>query len=203
MEKVVDNFATTAINAPAALQRFAAAGSAALASSDARGLVAPAKRGKGATAVNAPEPERPRAGSGSAGQASEGSVRAGRASEGEGATAYSYFPDDAAAAARFETLAAEMLCGDGTLRPQHAVLIANVVRSEYLAEKLRNDIEKRGMGEMARNGRQSYWRENKSVGTLMKLMEQQRRTLQALGLIARGKDQSGDADDDDGDFDKF
>ena len=96
-----------------------------------------------------------------------------------------------------------MLCGDGTLRPQHAVLIANVVRSEYLAEKLRNDIEKRGMGEMARNGRQSYWRENKSVGTLMKLMEQQRRTLQALGLIARGKDQSGDADDDDGDFDKF
>lgn len=165
MEKVVDNFAATAVNAPAALQRFAAAGSAAL--------------------------------------ASEGSVRAGRTSEEGGATAYSYFPDDAVAAARFETLAEEMLCGDGTLRPQHAVLIANVVRSEYLAEKLRNDIEKRGMGEMARNGRQSYWRENKSVGTLMKLMEQQRRTLQALGLIARGKDQSGDADDDDGDFDKF
>ena len=201
MENVVDNFAATAINAPEPARRRSGSGSAGQAS-EGSVWAGRASEGEGATAYNAPKPAQS-AVSGSAALAFEECGQAGRNLPWQGATACSYFPDDAAAAARFETLAEEMLCGDGTLRPQHAVLIANVVRSEYLAEKLRNDIEKRGMGEMARNGRQSYWRENKSVGTLMKLMEQQRRTLQALGLIARGKDQSGDADDDDGDFDKF
>ena len=159
VEKVVDNF-----NAPAALQRFAAAGSAA--------------------------------------QESAGFAQAGRAFESATAIGSTYFPEDADAARRFDQLADEVV-GDGDLRPQHGILIANIVRGEYLAEKLKADIDKRGMGETARNGRQTYWRENKSVNALMKLMEQQRRTLQALGLIARSSTGVSADDDDDGDFEKF
>ena len=111
-----------------------------------------------------------------------------------------FFPEDAAAAARFDALG-QQLGGADTLRPQDAILIADLVRNETLKEKLRADIEKRGLGEMARNGRQSYWRENKSLNLLMKLNDQQRRTMQALGLIAK---QAAVADDtDDGDFDEF
>ncbi len=112
-----------------------------------------------------------------------------------------FFPDDELAASRFDALAAEL--GDPeNLRPQHAIMIADVVRNEKLKEQLNADIAKRGLGEMARNGRQSYWRENKSVSQLMKLVDQQRRTMQALGLIAKQKDQSSESDDGD-DFDDF
>jgi len=38
---------------------------------------------------------------------------------------------------------------------------------------------------------------------LMKLTDQQRRTMQALGLIAKQKDQPEDPENDDGDFDNF
>ncbi len=113
-----------------------------------------------------------------------------------------YFPEDEAAAKRFDQLADEVV-GDGDLRPQHGILIANIVRGEFLAEKLKADIDKRGMGETARNGRQTYWRENKSVNALMKLMEQQRRTLQALGLIAKSSTGANADDDDDGGFNDF
>lgn len=112
-----------------------------------------------------------------------------------------YFPDDPAAAQRFDQLANEM--GGENLRPQHAIMLADIVRGESLKEQLRADIAKRGMGEMAKNGRQTYWRENKSVATLMKLMDQQRRTLQALGLIAKDKNQPVTDDDEDDGFDRF
>lgn len=112
-----------------------------------------------------------------------------------------YFPNDELAAERFDAIAAE-INNPEDLRPQHAIMIADIVRNEKLKEQLNADIAKRGLGEMARNGRQSYWRENKSVSQLMKLVDQQRRTMQALGLIAKQKDQS--ADNNDGyDFDKF
>lgn len=93
--------------------------------------------------------------------------------------------------------------GGENLRPQHAIMLADIVRGESLKEQLRADIAKRGMGEMAKNGRQTYWRENKSVATLMKLMDQQRRTLQALGLIAKDKNQPVTDDDEDDGFDRF
>lgn len=112
-----------------------------------------------------------------------------------------YFPNDEPASEHFDAIAAEL--GDPeSLRPQHAIMIADIVRNEKLKEQLNADIAKRGLGEMARNGRQSYWRENKSVSQLMKLVDQQRRTMQALGLIAKQKDQSMDNDDGD-DFDDF
>jgi len=112
-----------------------------------------------------------------------------------------YFPNDELAAEHFYAIAAEL--GDPeNLRPQHAIMIADIVRNERLKEQLNVDITNRGLGEMARNGRQSYWRENKSVSQLMKLVDQQRRTMQALGLIAKQKDQGSDKDDGD-DFDDF
>lgn len=116
-------------------------------------------------------------------------------------TGADFFSDDKLAAQRFDALAEE-LGGPDVLRPQHAILIADIVRNEDLKQKLRDDIVKRGLGETARNGRQSYWRENKSVSLLMKLVDQQRRTMQALGLIAKQKDQP-DESDDNGDFDNF
>lgn len=111
------------------------------------------------------------------------------------------FPEDARAAERFDALADQM-GGADALRPQDAILIADLVRNEELKEQLRRDIQKRGVGEMVRNGRQSYWRDNKSMSLMLKLADQQRRTLQALGLIAKPRDQSDSMDDDDG-FDEF
>ena len=113
-----------------------------------------------------------------------------------------FFPGNELAAQRFDALAVE-LGGLEVLRPQHAIMIADVVRNEDLKQQLREDISKRGLGEMARNGRQTYWRENKSVSMLMKLTDQQRRTMQALGLIAKQKDQPEDPDNDGDDFDNF
>lgn len=117
-------------------------------------------------------------------------------------TGSDYFPGNARAAQRFDAIANE-LGGLELIRPQQAILIADVVRNEDLKQQLRDDIAKRGLGEMAKNGRQQYWRENKSVSMLMKLTDQQRRTMQALGLIAKQKDQPEDPDNDGDDFDNF
>ena len=110
-----------------------------------------------------------------------------------------YFPTDAAAAARFDALAEE-LGGPDAVRPQQAMLLADVVRGEALKAKLWEDIERRGVGSEVRNGSQRQWRENKSISTQMKLADQQRRIMMALGLIAREKDQpksdDGDGEDD-------
>lgn len=110
-----------------------------------------------------------------------------------------WFDGEPEAEARYEALA-DALGGTETLQPQQALLLADLVRGDLLKRQLQADIEKRGMGEQVRNGRQCYWRDNKSVGTLLKLMDQQRRTLQALGLIAKDAPARKDADDD---FDEF
>lgn len=113
-----------------------------------------------------------------------------------------YFPEDERAAAQFDALV-EQLGGPDVLRPQQAIMIRDIVENEQLKEQLRSDIRERGLGRKESNGRQSYWRENKSVALLMKLNEQQRRTLQALGLITR-QGGNGQPDTDDGDdFDAF
>lgn len=111
-----------------------------------------------------------------------------------------YFPEDPACAARFDELADE-LGGEDMIRPQQAILIADVVRGEALKAKLWADIEKRGVGQEVRNGSQRQWRENKSISTQLKLADQQRRIMMALGLIAREKDQPKTDDADGDDFD--
>ena len=109
-----------------------------------------------------------------------------------------FFPDNPQAAGEFDMLAEE-IGGPDTLRIQQAMLLADLVRGNALKAMLQADIASRGIGEEARNGRQKYYRENKSVTTLMKIMDQQRRTMQALGLIARdgGRSRKDDAEGDD------
>ena len=111
-----------------------------------------------------------------------------------------YFPENPAAAQRFNDLAQE-LGGEDALRPQQIILIADIVRGEALKEKLWADIEKRGVGSEVRNGSQRQWRENKSITTQLKLADQQRRIMMALGLIAREKDQPKSDDGEGDDFD--
>lgn len=111
-----------------------------------------------------------------------------------------YFPDDERAAAEFDALA-EQLGGVDVLRKHQAIMIADIVRGEQLKDELRQDIQDRGLTYKEHNGRQTYQRENKSVTTLLKVIDQQRRTMQALGLIAATKAQPESQDD--GDFDSF
>ena len=111
-----------------------------------------------------------------------------------------YFPENPDAAQRFNDLAQE-LGGEDALRPQQIILIADIVRGEALKDKLWADIEKRGVGSEVRNGSQRQWRENKSITTQMKLADQQRRIMMALGLIAREKDQPKSDDGESDDFD--
>lgn len=114
---------------------------------------------------------------------------------------YTYFPGNDQAADRFDSLVDE-LGGPDSVRPQQAILIADIVRGEMLKVKLWDNIEKRGVGEEVRNGSQRQWRENKSIATQMKLADQQRRIMMSLGLIAREKDQPKDNDaDGEDDFD--
>ena len=111
-----------------------------------------------------------------------------------------HFPNDPIAAERFNALVEE-LGGPDAIRPQQAILIADVVRSEAMKAKLWEDIEKRGVGSEVRNGSQRQWRENKSISTHIKLAGEQRRNMMALGLIAREKDQPKTNGDEDDDFD--
>ena len=110
------------------------------------------------------------------------------------------FPDNPAAATQFDEIAEE-LGGEDSLRPQQRILIADIVRGELLKQKLWADIEKRDVGTEVRNGSQKQWRENKSISTQLKLADQQRRIMMALGLIAREKDQPKSEDGDADDFD--
>ena len=111
-----------------------------------------------------------------------------------------WFPDSEVDAQRFDRLVEE-LGGEDAIRPQQAMLLADVVRAEALKVRLVEDISKRGVGEMVRNGSQRQWRENKSISTHMKLVDQQRRIMMALGLIAREKDQPKDDGSGEDDFD--
>ena len=112
-----------------------------------------------------------------------------------------FFPADATAASLYDALAGE-LGGPETIPPQKALMLADVVRYEALKEQLRADIATRGLGSMAKNGRQSYYKENKCVAMLAKIIDQERRQLQALGLVQRTDKVSGDDGPDD-DFDEF
>ena len=109
------------------------------------------------------------------------------------------FPEDAAAAKLYDELIDQLAADEVT--PQQRILIGDIVQGERMKAQLRADIDKRGIGAETWNGRQKQYRENKSIATHVKLSDQQRRAMMALGLIAREKGTaSGDAGDD---FDEF
>ena len=109
-----------------------------------------------------------------------------------------YFPDDELAAGRFDALVAE-LGGDEAVTPQQTILICDLVRNEQLKGKLWKDIQERGVEVRYSNGRQTLKRDNKSISMMQKVQDQSRRTMMALGLIAREKPQAADDDGDDDD----
>lgn len=109
-----------------------------------------------------------------------------------------YFPDDTAAAERFDALVEE-LGGAEAVTPQQVILISDLVRNEQLKNSLWADIKKRGIEVSYYNGRQTLKRDNKSISMMQKVQDQSRRVMMALGLIAREKPTAEADDDDDGD----
>ena len=62
------------------------------------------------------------------------------------------------------------------------MMVADVAYAEQIKQLLMDDIEQRGLGEECRNGRQKYWRDNKSPAQLRAYTEQQRKHLAELKL---------------------
>ena len=89
---------------------------------------------------------------------------------------------------------------DGMTDPDQ-MLVADIAYAEQLKQMLQADIEKRGIGEERRNGRQVYWADNKSIPQLRACSEQQRKHLAELKLTPSGrKEKVVEVDDD---FDTF
>lgn len=81
------------------------------------------------------------------------------------------------------------------------VRVCDYVRLERIKDELSCDIEKRGVGQVENNGRQRYWKDNKSMSLLLKYMSQQQSILKSLGL--GGVEPSADSCDDDDEDDGF
>lgn len=76
-----------------------------------------------------------------------------------------------------------------TGRPPNAtdqVQMLDYVRLEQLKDRANADIAKRGLGRMESNGRQSYWKDNKSAVLILKYMDQQKKILKGLGIGGAG-----------------
>ena len=89
---------------------------------------------------------------------------------------------------------------DGMTDPDQ-MLIADIAYAEQVKQLLQADIEKRGIGEERRNGRQVYWADNKSIPQLRACSEQQRKHLAELKLTPGGR--KAPAVEVDDDFDTF
>lgn len=85
--------------------------------------------------------------------------------------------------------------GEVTRSAQH--LIGDIATMEEQKLALNADIAKRGVTEEFRNGRQHFFRENKSIAVARMLTDQQRRLLNELKLTPSGRkaaaDDGGDA----------
>lgn len=78
------------------------------------------------------------------------------------------------------------------------IRICDYVRLEKIKGQLSRDIEERGVGRTETNGRQRYWKDNKSMSLLLKYMSQQQSILKSLGLGGAEPGVDNDEDDDDG-----
>lgn len=70
---------------------------------------------------------------------------------------------------------------DGMTDPDQ-MLVADIAYAEQLKQLLIKDVEERGIGQERRNGRQTYWQENKSPAQIRALSEQQRKHMAELKL---------------------
>lgn len=68
-----------------------------------------------------------------------------------------------------------------------ALIIRDICVMEQTKQQLLEDVRKRGVMEKVVNGRQSYWRENKSISAAKQLADQQRKHLAELKLTPASK----------------
>ncbi len=90
---------------------------------------------------------------------------------------------------------------EGGMTDPDQMLVADVAYAEQIKQMLMDDIAQRGLGKEARNGRQTYWQENKSVTQLRAYCDQQRKHLAELKLTPGGRKAAAVEINDD--FDKF
>lgn len=89
----------------------------------------------------------------------------------------------------------------GGITDADQMIVADVAYAEQIKVVLRKDIAERSVGKEVRNGRQTYWQDNKSLAQLRSFVESQRKLLNELQLTPNGrKAASVDLDDD---FDSF
>ena len=72
---------------------------------------------------------------------------------------------------------------------------------EQIKGVLQQDIAERGIGKEVRNGRQTYWQDNKSLAHLRAYSESQRKLLAELRLTPNGRKAASVEIDDE--FDAF
>lgn len=89
----------------------------------------------------------------------------------------------------------------GGITDADQMIIADVCYAEQIKALLRKDIEERGIGREVRNGRQTYWQENKSMAQIRGFTESQRKLLAELRLTPNGRKAASVEIDDD--FDNF
>lgn len=89
----------------------------------------------------------------------------------------------------------------GGMTDPDQMLVADVAFAEQVKQQLMEDIAKRGIGHEARNGRQTYWQDNKSLAHFRAYCDQQRKHLSELRLTPNGrKAESVTIDDEFGNF---
>lgn len=75
----------------------------------------------------------------------------------------------------------------GGMTDPDQMMVADIAYAEQVKQKFMDDIAERGIGKEVRNGRQTYWQENKSLAQLRAYCEQQRKHLAELRLTPAGR----------------
>lgn len=100
----------------------------------------------------------------------------------------------------------ERLCDACERRPEgmtdpDQMMVADISYAEQIKGMLEEDIKTRGIGKEVRNGRQTYWADNKSMAHLRAYTESQRKLLAELKLTPAKRNAATVAINDD--FDSF
>ena len=104
---------------------------------------------------------------------------------------------DEHAIALYDRLCTEYERQYGALPEGAQHIIGDVAVMEQTKRALYADVAQRGVTEHYRNGRQEFWRENKSIQAARALAEQQRKHLNELELTPASQKINPEAVDDD------
>ena len=89
----------------------------------------------------------------------------------------------------------------GGITDADQMIVADIGYMEQIKGVLQQDIAERGIGKEVRNGRQTYWQDNKSLAHLRAYSESQRKLLAELRLTPNGRKAASVEIDDE--FDAF